>query len=187
MPAAWEERFVIGYGPGMKLLGTSPGGDSGSLDIGPEYGFSGRGRLVAVDPSDGTMRARRHLRTPSGVPFSLKVGDQVTIEVAVTSKVLPIRTSSGAPAHVGVQVRAGADGTLHVYLIGSGEDDESVQLVGATKVSPDGKVAEVEPLVNPGDGLSEPRKHCHLPSTRALQPGLHTARGRLSATVGGHT
>lgn len=247
MPAAWEERFVIGYGSGMKLLGTSPGGDSGSLDVGPEYGapgpdgtwwfldaakrriahydaagqyldqvrisrkllvdgryfqwqlphvladdslvaarqtpqgtallrlrdgvldeiavdgsfaptyddglrlygFSGRGRLVVVDPSDGSMRSARHLRTPSGVPFSLKVADQVTIEVAGTSKVLPIRTSSGAPAHVGVQVRAGADGTLHVYVIGSGEDDESVQLVGATQVSPDGKVAEVEALVNP--------------------------------------
>lgn len=247
MPAAWEERFVIGYGPGMKLLGTAPGGDSGSLDIGPEYGapgpdgtwwfldaakrriahydadghyldqvrisrkllvdgryfqwqlphvladgtlvaarqtpegtallrlrdgvldeipvdgsfaptyddglrlygFSGRGRLVSVDPSDGSMQAVRYLQTPAGVPFSLRLGDQVRIEVPVRTKVLPLRTSSGAPAHVGVQVRAGADGTLHLYLIGSGEDDESVQLVGATQVSPDGKVAEVEALLNP--------------------------------------
>ena len=38
MPAAWQERFVIGYGPGESLLGTAPGGDSGTLDIGPEYG-----------------------------------------------------------------------------------------------------------------------------------------------------
>lgn len=247
MPAAWEERFVIGYGPGMKLLGTAPGGDSGSLDIGPEYGapgpdgtwwfldaakrriahydadgryldqvrisrkllvdgryfqwqlphvladgalvaarqtpegtallrlregvldeiavdgsffptyddgqrlygFSRRGKLVAVDPSDGSMQAVRYLQTPSGVPFSLKVGDQLRVEVAGISKVLPLRTSSGAPAHVGVQLRAGADGTLHLYLVGSGEDDESVQLVGATQVSPDGKVAEVEALANP--------------------------------------
>ena len=29
MPDAWQERFVIGYGPGNELLGTSPGGDSG--------------------------------------------------------------------------------------------------------------------------------------------------------------
>ena len=36
MPAAWREKFVIGYGPGMKLLGTAPGGDSGWLDLGPE-------------------------------------------------------------------------------------------------------------------------------------------------------
>ena len=41
MPATWQERFVIGYGRGKALLGTSPGGDSGSLDIGPEYGAPG--------------------------------------------------------------------------------------------------------------------------------------------------
>ncbi len=41
MPEAWHERFVIGYGPGKALLGTSPGGDSGTLDIGPEYGAPG--------------------------------------------------------------------------------------------------------------------------------------------------
>jgi len=34
----WTEVFVIGYGPGDELLGTSPGGDSGSLQLGPEYG-----------------------------------------------------------------------------------------------------------------------------------------------------
>lgn len=247
MPAAWREKFVIGYGPGMKLLGTAPGGDSGSLDLGPEYGapgpdgtwwfldaaktriahydaegryldqvrirrqllvdgryfqwqlphvladgtlvaarqtpqgtalfrlrdgvldeiaidgsfvptyddgrllygFTGRGRPAAVDPTDGSMEPARRFRTPSGQPFSLEVGGRLEIELAGTSKVLPIRTSSGAPAHVGVQLRAGADGTLHLYLVGSGEDDESVQLVGATQVGPDGRVTEVEALATP--------------------------------------
>ena len=247
MPAAWREQFVIGYGSGMKLLGTAPGGDSGSLDIGPEYGapgpdgtwwfldaakariahydtagnyldqvrisrkllvdgryfqwqlphvladgtlvaarqapqgtallrlrdgvldeiavdgsfvptyddgerlfgFTDRGKPVAVDPSDGSMEPAPTFRTPSGLPFSLKVGGRLRIELAGTSQVLPIRTSSGAPAHVGVQLRTGADGTLHLYLVGSGEDDESVQLVGATQVGPDGRVAEVEALATP--------------------------------------
>ena len=31
MPATWQERLVIRYGRGRALLGTSPGGDSGSL------------------------------------------------------------------------------------------------------------------------------------------------------------
>lgn len=247
MPAAWRERFVIGYGPGMELLGTAPGGDSGSLDLGPEYGapgpdgswwfldaakariahydtaghyldqvrisrkllvagryfqwqlphvladgslvaarqttqgtallrlrdgvldeiavdgsfvptyddgrrlygFTARGKPVAADPSDGSLESARRFRTPAGLPFSLEVGGRLKIELAGTSKVLPIRTASGAQAHVGVQVRAGADGTLHLYLIGSGEDDESIQLVGATQVSPDGQVTEVEALANP--------------------------------------
>jgi hypothetical protein len=250
MPDTWQERFVIGYGPGKELLGTSPGGDSGTLDIGPEYGapgpdgtwwfldaakarlahydpsgqfldrvriprtmlvsgvyfqwqlphvladetlvavrqsadgarllrlrdgvldevavdaplftpmyddgtllygFARRGKPVAVDPADGSLEPTSAFRTPSGTPFSLKVGARLELELPDSgiSKVLPISTSSGAPAHVGVQVRAGADGTLHVFLVGAGEDDESVQLVGATMISPAGQVAEVEALSNP--------------------------------------
>ena len=250
MPEAWHERFVIGYGPGKELLGTAPGGDSGTLDIGPEYGapgpdgswwfldgakarlahydasgefldqiriprtmlfqgryfqwqlphvmadgtlvasrnsqdgtmllrvrdgvldeipiglpywaatysdgtllygYSGRGRLEVVDPTDGSRQRTDAFRTPSGAPFSLKVGGRLKVELpdAGVSKVLPISTTSGAPAHVGVQAQAGADDTLHLFLVGAGEDDESVQLVGATSVSPSGAVAEVEPLANP--------------------------------------
>ena len=36
-----------------------------------------------------------------------------------------------------------------MFLIGAGDDDESVQLVGATMISPAGEVAEVEALSNP--------------------------------------
>jgi hypothetical protein len=34
----WSEQFVIGYGSKEELLGTAPGGDSGSLQLGPDYG-----------------------------------------------------------------------------------------------------------------------------------------------------
>ncbi len=250
MPAVWRELFVIAYGRGKELLGTAPGGDSGSLDLGPEYGapgpdgswwfldaakrriahydssgrfldrvrvprrllvggryfqwqlprvladgtlvaarqaventwllrvrdgrideipvarsfgptyddgvslygFSDRGKPVVVDPTDGSMGRTSVYRTPSGTPFSISVsglGLRLDLPGSDVSQVLPASTSSGAPAHVGVQVRAGADDTLHLFLLGSGEDDESVQLVGATLVSPAGEVAEVEPLANP--------------------------------------
>ena len=266
---AWQERFVIGYGPGKELLGTSPGGDSGTLDIGPEYGapgpdgswwfldaakariahydsagrylgqvkvtrllvngryfqwqlphvladgmlvatrngqdgtmllrvrggtadeipvglpyfattysdgtllygYSGRGRLEVVDPTDGSRQRTDVFRTPSGTPFSLKVGGRLKLELPDSgiSRTLPISTSSGAPAHVGVQVRAGADDTLHVFLVGAGEDDESVQLVGATMVSADGDVAEVEALANP---FSEADPGS--PAQLAMAPGSST-------------
>jgi hypothetical protein len=249
LPGAWHERFVIGYGPGKELLGTSPGGDSGTLDIGPDYGapapdgswwfldaakarvahydsaggfldqvrisrkllvggryfqwqlphvlddgtlvaarqdpqrtwllrvrdgrideipvegsfapvyddgvrlfgFAGRGQLVVVDPTDGSMRRTTYFRTPAGTRFAVDVGDRLRIDLpeSQTSKSLPIRTLDGGPAHVGLQVRAGADDTLHLFLVGAGADDESVQLVGATIVSPAGDVAEVEALPNP--------------------------------------
>ena len=249
MPGTWQERFVIGYGPGNRLLGTSPGGDSGTLDIGPEYGapgpdgtwwfldaakarlahydsagrylgrvkvtrllvngryfqwqlphvladgmlvatrngtdgtmllrvhggtadeipvglpyfaatysdgallygYSGRGRLEVVDPADGSRQRTDVFRTPAGTPFSLKLGRRLKLGLPDSgiSKVLPISTSSGAPAHVGAQVRAGVDDTLHLFLVGAGEDDESVQLVGATLIGAAGQVAEVEALANP--------------------------------------
>jgi len=249
LPDAWQERFVIGYGPGKELLGTAPGGDSGTLDIGPDYGapapdgswwfldaakariahydssghfidrvkvgkdlliggiyfqwqlphvladgtlvaarqdsrhswllrvrdgrideipvdgsfaptysdgvllygFSGRGKTVVVDPVDGSLRRTAAFRTPGGTPFTVAVGQRLKLELPASgiSRTLPIATASGAAAHVGVQVRAGVDDTLHLFLTGIGEDDESVQLVGATLVSPSGEVAEVEALPSP--------------------------------------
>lgn len=251
LPATWRERFVIGYGRGRALLGTSPGGDSGTLDIGPEYGAPGPdgswwfldaakarlahydangafldavriprpmlvagryfqwqlphvladgslvavrqdppgaqllrlragvldeiplphlfaptyddgallygfagGRPVVVDPVDGSMRPAARFRTPSGARFSVVDefdGGRLRVELPESGVVatLPLRTASGARAHVGVQVRAGADDSLHLLLVGAGDDDESVQLVGFTSVTPSGAVSPVEPLTNP--------------------------------------
>ncbi|MDX6375298.1 MAG: hypothetical protein QOD98_4286 [Nocardioidaceae bacterium] len=270
MPDAWQERFVIGYGKGKELLGTAPGGDSGSLDIGPDYGapgpdgswwfldaakarlahydsagqfldrvriprkmlvsgqyfqwqlphvladgtlvaarqtpegtsllrlrdgvldeirvdgmfaptyddgvrlygFSGGVKLVVVDPADGSLKPTAVLDTPSGRSFSIKVSGRgllIHLPDAGVSKLLPVSTASGASAHVGVQVRAGADDTLHLFLVGSGADDESVQLVGATLVSPSGRVAEVEGLSNP---FSEADPGS--PAQLAMAPGSST-------------
>jgi hypothetical protein len=252
MPEAWRERFDIGYGAGQALLGTSPGGDAGTLDIGPEYGAPGpdgtwrfldyaKGRIAHYDAegryldriridrkllvdgryyqwqlphvlADGTLVATRlsgtdtHLyrlregiadevvvdgefvptyddgvrlfgfvggnetavvdpgtgelqrvdtfTTRSGVRFALGMDFDrgrllISLPDAGVSRSLPIRTASGAKAHVGIQVRAGADDTLHLFLVGAGEDDESVQLVGYTSISPTGVVSRVEPLTNP--------------------------------------
>ena len=112
------------------------------------YGFGDRGKPVVVDPVDGSMRPTSVFRTPAGTPFTVAVGGRLKLDLpeAGVSKALPLSTSSGAAAHVGVQLRAGADDTLHLFLIGIGEDDESVQLVGATLVSPTGEVAEVEAM-----------------------------------------
>lgn len=248
-PTAWHERFVIGYGAGKELLGTSPGGDSGSLDIGPEYGapapdgnwwfldaakariahydstgdfldavrvpkellvggryfqwqlphvladgtlvaarqappltwllrvrhgavdeipaegsfapvyddgvslygFAGRGKQFEVDPTDGSMERTTTYRTPAGTPFRVAVGHRLRLELpeAGITRAWRLRTASGAPAFVGVQVRAGADDTLHIFITGTGTDDESVQLVGVTTISPSGEMGKVEAVPNP--------------------------------------
>lgn len=267
MPAAWQERFVIGYGTGRELLGTAPGGDSGTLDVGPEFGapgpdgtwwfldsakrrlahYDGDGRyldevviprrllvdhrffpwqlphvladgtLVAtrygadrtyllrlrdgtldeipvegafaatyddgtllysptgprqvavIDPADGSLRTEPTMRTPSGTTFSIDVRNRLRIELGDVSVALPIRSSSGARAHVGIEVRAGADDSLHLFLYGAGEDDETRQLVGATVVSPEGTVAAVEALPDPFSE-ADPGSPAHL----VMAPGSST-------------
>ncbi|WP_372735013.1 hypothetical protein [Nocardioides sp.] len=250
MPRTWRERFVIPYGTGEVLLGTSPGGEGGSMDLGPEsgapgpdgtwwfldaakkrlahydanggylgqakipknllvnrtyfqwqlphvladgtlfaarqseegthllrmrdgvldevavdgsfspifddgsrlYGFDDTSELVVVDPNDGSLSSTKVLRTASGASFSFGVtrrGLRIVLPGTGVSKVLPTTTASGSPAHVGIQVRAGADEVIHLFLTGAGEDDESVQLVGATLIDAAGHVADVEPLSNP--------------------------------------
>lgn len=249
LPATWHQAFVIGYGTGRELLGTSPGGDAGSLDLGPEYGapgpdgtwwfldtakariahydatghylgqqkvakallvngryfpwqlphvladgtfvasrqgadrtyllrvrngtvdeipvdgtfaalydngrrlygFDGHGRQAVVDPRTGSLHRTAYFRTPSGTRFAITAGSSLRVDLPDSGIVrsLSLVTASGARAHVGVQVRAGADDTIHLYLLGAGEDDESVQLTGATRVSPAGAVARAEALPNP--------------------------------------
>jgi hypothetical protein len=38
LEAPWVEAFEIAYGPSEAELGSSPGGDAGTLDLGPDYG-----------------------------------------------------------------------------------------------------------------------------------------------------
>ena len=115
------------------------------------YGFADRGRPVVVDPVDGSMRPTSDFRTPSGTPFSVAVGGRLKLDLpeAGVSKALPISTASGAAAHVGVAAACGRRRHPPPVPDGIGEDDESLQLVGATLVSPSGEVAAVEALPNP--------------------------------------
>ena len=85
------------------------------------------------------------------------------------SLVLRTRTASGAVAHVGVEARAGADDVVHLYLLGYGDDDESVQLAGYTSVAPTGTVTPVEALPNPFDE-ADPGSPAHL----VMVPGSST-------------
>jgi hypothetical protein len=247
LPASWHQVFRVGFGNRRSLLGTAPGGDSGTLRIGPEYGAAGpdgswwfldaakrrlahysatghylgqvrvprrllvggryfqwqlphvlangwllaarqgaggthllrlrgteldeiavRGptifpvyddgrrlygyagrRLLSVNPRTGATKRVAQQRTPSGQPFSVSVGRRLEVDRPAGSLTARLTTASGARAHVGLQVRAGADDTLHLFMTGLGEDDESVQLVGFTSLSPAGVLGPVEALPNP--------------------------------------
>lgn len=268
LPASWHQVFAVGYGRKKRLLGTSRGGDSGTLRIGPEYGAPGpdgswwfldaakrrlahysaagtylgqvriprrllvggryfqwqlphvlangwlvaqrlgpsgtfllrlrggrldevpvaggrpvsltyddgkrlyghvgRRRLVSVNPRTGAMKDVTAYRTPSGGRFTL-TDDFDRGVIHVGSQVLRTRTGSGAVAHMGVEVRAGADDALHLFLVGSGDDHVSVQLVGAVSVAPSGAVSPVDPLPDPFSE-ADPGSPAHL----VVAPGTST-------------
>lgn len=150
-PDSWLLRVHDGVADEVRVSGLfSPVYDDGTL----LYGSLGRGKHVVVDPADGSRERTTTYRTPSVAHFFVGGGHdtgrlRIELPDAGVSKVVPVRTISGAVAHVGTQVVAGADGTIHVLLAGIGEDDESVQLVGYTSVSPTGVVSPVEGLPDP--------------------------------------
>jgi hypothetical protein len=94
---------------------------------------------------------------------------RLVLPAAGVTRSVPVRTVSGATAHVGIQLRAGADGVIHLFLAGVGEDDESTQLVGYVSVSLSGTVSQVEPLPDPFS-QSDPGS----PAQLVIAPGSST-------------
>jgi hypothetical protein len=256
LPDSWSESFVIPYGQGPALLGTSQGGDSGGTVLyGPEYGaaapdgtwwfldlakdriahydatgrYLGRVRnttpstlphvladgtfyaaryntdtssqllrlrdgaldvvdvdgaffpsyddgtslfgdvdneMAEVNPASGVLERVDYFTTPPGARFAVHTDFDkgrllVDLPDAAVSRSLPIRTTSGDKAHVGIEVRAGADGVLHLFLSGYGDDDESGQLVGYTSISTSGAVSPVVGMPDPFSE-SDPGSPAHL-------------------------
>lgn len=251
MPETWRESFAVAYGPGLKQLGTSRGGEGGVLHYGPEYGapapdgswwfldvakrrlahFSSSGAflegvqvpprllvdgryfqwqlphvladgtlvafrlavgggamlrlragvldeipltemftptyddgtllygvvvggapLAVLDPATGEVEPTSTYRFPSGAAFTLDDDfdhGELQVDTATASRTLFLVTASGAVAQVAMQIRAGAGDSLHLFLVGAGDDDPSTQLAGYTRVDPSGEVTSPEALTSP--------------------------------------
>jgi hypothetical protein len=127
----------------------SPTYDDGRLLYGR---FAGGPKLASLDPDNGAVTSVSEFYLPSGRAFTLTDNfdqGELRVDTATSSVRLHTVTSSGATAHVGVQMRAGADDSLHLFLAGTADDDPSTQLVGYTRLDLTGAVARPEPLTNP--------------------------------------
>lgn len=133
------------------------------------YGHVGRRKLIVVDPATGDIRRTHTLLTPGGTPFLL-VSDwdagSVEISLGGIRQRLRFRSASGAVAHIGVRVAAGADGALDLFLVGYGNDDPRRQLVGFARFLPGSGIEEVEPFLDPFSD-ADPGNGGHL----VLRPG----------------
>ena len=170
-PRSWLLRVRDGLVSEVQVRGLfSPDHDDGRL----LYGSVGKGRHVVVDPSDGSRERTETFRTPDGTRFFVGNGFdngrlRVELPDAAVSGAVRMRTASGAVAHVGVEVRAGADGRIHLFLAGTGEDEDSAPLVGYTSIDPTGSVAAVEALPSPFSD-ADPGSPAHL----VVAPGSST-------------
>ena len=139
----------------------SPTNDDGTL----LYGMvGGRETLKTVDPDTGDIEPTTSYRMPSGAAFTMADDFDrgvVTIDAPSGSVRLKTVTRSGATAHMGVQLRAGADDSLHLYLVGASFNRNAPQLVGYLRIDRSGEVTRLEPLANPFSN-ADPGSPAHL-------------------------
>lgn len=128
--------------------GFSPTYDDGRL----LYGTVLDGAPLAVlDPDTGAVTSTSSYRLPSGAAFSVTDdfdAGVLEVETATASLRLPTVTSSDAVAHMGLQLSAGDDDSVHLFLAGYGDDD-STQLLGYVRIDASGEVSALEPLSDP--------------------------------------
>lgn len=127
----------------------SPTYDDGTLLYGT---VAGRAGLVTVDQDSGEVNPVPAYRLPSGAAFTVEDDFDrgvVRVDTATGSVRLATESPSGSTAHMGVQVRAGADDSLHLYLLGTSDDRSSTRLVGYLRIGRSGGITRLEPLASP--------------------------------------
>jgi hypothetical protein len=118
------------------------------------YAFTFENELLVVDVDAVTAAPTEWFLTRTGARFGLvvergllrlelpDVPDEVTIPVEPPSEI-------GGTVFFSAEVVSTADGSLHLFLLGLSDADESVQLAGYLTVGPDGSVSAVEPVRDP--------------------------------------
>lgn len=123
--------------------------DDGSLI----YGYGAEGGSYVIDPRSGLATATEFFATQTGRSYRVTMGDsELVVELpdeGIEHRIPLSSTLGPEPVHAGLEVASGADGSLHVFLLGISEADESVQLAGFGTIRPDGSVSELEPIMDP--------------------------------------
>ncbi len=146
---------------GIILYGFSFDEDSTSLAVDPMVGAAG--------PVDWFLtRAGNRFRVAGGA-----AGLVVELPDASTPLVIEIQFEAGeigGSVYTGLEVIGATDGTLHLFLLGFPERDESLQLAGYMTISAEGQVSAVEPIQNPFSTADT-----GSPSRLGVQPGTNRA------------
>jgi hypothetical protein len=141
------------------------------------YGYGDDRQILRVRPTAGDVEVTDGLRTRAGTRFELRVeGDRLTVTLPDAEP--PVRDElhvvaaddPTVPAHAGIEVASGPDGTLFVLAYG-GTDDDATQLGAWFSIAPDGVVSPVETIRDPFSP-SDPGSPAHLGATADGVPWL---------------
>jgi hypothetical protein len=138
------------------------------------YGFDIENTLLLeVDPTSGDTTETEWFRTRSGSRFRITAAPgELTVtlpDVSVEHTLTFEAAEVGGSAFLSLEVAAGEDGTLHLFIIGFPELDESLQLAGYLTIGADGALGALEPLRDPFTP-ADPGSPAHL----GVRPGSST-------------
>jgi hypothetical protein len=129
--------------------------------------------FLEVDPTTGNATETEWFRTRSGSRFGITaVPGKLTVSLpdASVEHTLTFEAAEvGGSAFLSLEVAAGEDGTLHLFIIGFPERDESLQLAGYMTIAKDGTLGPLEPMRDPFTP-ADPGSPSHL----GVQPATST-------------
>lgn len=136
------------------------------------YGFDMDNNPVSVNPNTGAVTATPWFRTQAGNRYRIKPSaGKITIELPDShgrkQVVMPLKaTGIGGTVHPSVELATGANGDLHLFVLGLSESDESVQLAGYATVTADGVASTMESMRDP-TSPADPGSPAHI----GMRPG----------------
>lgn len=148
-----DSTSILRMSEGVVTVGSASGAFLLKADDGVDlYGLDLDGGMKKVGEND-EIEEVEWFQTQTGARYSLVLTSEgVVIELPDAGQTLEIPLSAGngpGAVHAMVELGTGADGSIHVLLIGISESDETEQLGGYAVISPDGSVGEMEPVLDP--------------------------------------
>lgn len=149
-----------------------PRTDDGTIVYG--FSFDEGSNRIAVEPRDGVAGVVDWFLTRGGQRFRVEGGTGgLLVELPDASPATTVElefeaAEVGGPVYLSLEVATGNDGTIHIFMLGYPERDETLQLAGYLSISPNGDVSDVEPMRNPFSD-ADPAS----PSRLGVRPGTN--------------
>ena len=136
------------------------------------YGFDRDNRLVSINPTSGKVTPVAWFHTQDGNRYRVTpAAGKITIELpdsqGRTKVVMPIKAAGmSGTVHPSVELAAGANGDIHLLVLGISESNESLQLAGYATVTANGVASPMEQMRDP-TSPADPGSPAHL----GIRPG----------------